>query len=106
MIRDITGYTVLRESTARGRRVYSMAQQNAASDIFQVYENPSYNKREAFYRCQLAFHEDKSARNFRICSFNTFLFTVAWDTSCLYNGEIEACTVFKTREYDYLVIHE
>ena len=53
-----------------------------SSDIFlsDVYTTPSVNKQEAYTDSRRMFGKENGA-DFRIISFNTFAFSVAWKTA-------------------------
>lgn len=54
---------------------------NVAGHTLQdVYKNPSNLKQKAFDQC-LEMCMDEGGAYFHICSFNTFGFTVSWETT-------------------------
>lgn len=81
--------------TKKGKELLAMARRNEGFDLSDVYNNPSYSKRQAYERCVCEALDDGDIRTFHICSHNTFSFTCAWDSK---DG-----VRYSTSQNDYLI---
>ena len=66
--------------TAKGRGLFERAKNNYGSELCDIYGRYSDAKMKAMEYCRRKYCMDDYAREFRIISYNTFGFSVAWDT--------------------------
>lgn len=66
--------------TAKGRALFERTKSDYGVDLTDIYERYSDAKRKAMEYCKNKFAMDEFSRHFRIISYNTFGFSVAWDT--------------------------
>lgn len=63
------------------KKQYEILQRHNQSELFTLwdcYERPSQNKIDAFNKCRDAYLSKPSARNFKIISYNTNMFSIGF----------------------------
>lgn len=70
----------VKELTIFGQELVARAMCNIGFDLSDVYTRFSKEKQLAYEGCWSMYCNDASAHDFRICSRNSNVFTVAWDT--------------------------
>ena len=87
--------TVIKSTTKKGQNMLHNASKNEGMFLDDVYTKHSPAKHHAwldcFYKCA-----GEQGKNFRICSHNTFGFSVAWET--------EKGTRIETPKSSYLIV--
>ena len=91
---------ILKGSTKAGQSMINRASYNEGYYITDVYDRPSIYKENAWKYCFKKYQETEDSGLFRICSHNTFNFSVAWAGK--YNGE--RAIFLKTRDNSYIVL--
>ena len=89
----------LKASTQRGKDILRRAKSNEGyflSDIYSTYSNEKLN---SWKWCEHQYLTSDRGKNFRICSHNTFGYTVAWE--CYYNEE--RALRMETKDNTYIV---
>lgn len=81
--------------TKKGKELLAMARRNEGFYLLDVYNNPSYRKRQAYEKYVCEALDDGDIRTFHICSHNTFSFSCAWDSK---DG-----VRYSTAQNDYLI---
>ena len=81
--------------TKKGQELLALARRNEGFNLSDVYNNPSYSKRQTYERYVCEALDDGDIRTFHICSHNTFSFTCAWDSK---DG-----VRYSTAQNDYLI---
>lgn len=71
---------IVKASTALGKRLIKTGVQREATSLNQVYDKWSAEKEEAWNKCYDEYCNTDGAKQFGICSHNTFNFTVSWFT--------------------------
>ena len=69
---------IVNAMTKNGQCLLATANRNIGHDLTDVYKNPSAKKQRAYYNCLRKYFDTPEHRDFRICTKNTFQFTVAW----------------------------
>lgn len=72
---------MIKVSTSKGRELYERSQRDYGSTLDMIYGRYSQEKAKAMKHCKELFCKDMYANHFRIISYNTFGFSVAWNTS-------------------------
>ena len=71
---------IVKASTALGKRLIQIGEQWEGIFLHQVYGKWSVEKEEAWNKYYDAYFSTHGAYGFRICSHNSFNFTVSWFT--------------------------
>lgn len=71
---------MIKVSTAKGRSLFELTKNNYGTELSQIYNTFSEEKKKAMRYCKDKYATDNNGRNFRIISYNKFCFSVAWDT--------------------------
>lgn len=91
---------IIKGSTKAGQTLIDRARYYDGFYITDVYDRPSINKENAWQWCYNKFQETEDGSYFRICSHNTFNFSVAWNGK--HNGE--RALFLETRDNSYIVL--
>lgn len=70
----------IKANTKEGKKYFSMYYNSNAHDLHDCYKTPSTNKTRVDYFCRLQMSKENGIC-YRIISFNTFHFSVAWRTA-------------------------
>lgn len=70
----------IKPTTKTGRRYLNMYDRANCETLFQAYKTPSTNKTRADYFCRAQMAKE-NGHGYRVISFNTFHFSVAWKTA-------------------------
>lgn len=87
--------TVIKSTTKKGQNMLKSAKNFEGYTLNEIYNSYSTAKICAFYDC-LTKAQAENGKNFRICSHNTFGFSVAWET--------EKGTRIETPKSSYLIV--
>ena len=71
---------MIKVSTAKGKKLYESSKCDYGATLDMIYSKYSQQKVKAMRYCMDKYATDDNGRNFRIISYNTFSFSVAWDT--------------------------
>ena len=92
---------VLTTKTKKGQNLLARARSNYGEDLSDVYGRYSSAKADAMKDCK-KMSEEEDGDDFRIISFNTNFFSVAWDF--IYDGKPAVHII--TPANDYVVVRE
>ena len=67
-------------TTKRGRAYMERYNRATITDLFQAYARPSVNKTRADYFCRAQMAKE-NGHGYKVISYNTFMFSVAWRTA-------------------------
>ena len=93
---------IIKGSTKRGQQLIETGSRYEGTTLYQVYDNWSRSKEEAYDWCYEKYLNTPDHSSFGICSHNTFQFTVSW--LGLYNEE--NALFIETRDNSYIVLLE
>lgn len=66
-------------STKKGEKLYARAKSYVGSTLDDIYKNCSYEKVKAYNDCLELYSSFKTARDFRICSYNIHRFSCSFE---------------------------
>ena len=96
---------IYKKESKNGQRVLLMARYTRGYYLHDIYDNPSYDKKLAYDRCVEKYRTTPEHNNFRLCGYNTFGFTAAWDGQYFdKDGVIHNATFVETKDNSYVVI--
>lgn len=96
---------IYKRENKNGQRVLSMARYTRGYYLHDIYDNPSYDKKHAYDRCLEKYGVTPGHSNFRLCGYNTFSFTAAWDGQYIdKDGVLHNATFVETKDNSYVVI--
>ena len=85
----------INQYSKEGQELLRLARRNIAFTLSDIYSNASYKKRLAYDEYFGEAVEEGGLMTFRICSYNKFCFTCAWDSK---DG-----VRYSTMKNDYLI---
>ena len=71
---------MIKVSTAKGKALYERTKRDCGRELNQIYSRYSEAKMHAMEECKSRYCDDPHSRDFRIISYNTYGFSVAWST--------------------------
>ena len=92
--------TIIKGSTKRGQGLIATFNRYEGYHITEVYDRPSIAKINAWNWCFEKFAKTEDRKDFHVCSFNTFNFTVGW----LGKWGGENAIYLETRDNSYIVL--
>lgn len=92
---------MLSTKTAKGRALVERAKNDYGDALSNIYGRYSIGKMKAMEYCRRKYCEDDCARGFRIISYNTYGFSVAWETICEIDNNIVPCVHIETPSNTY-----
>ena len=96
---------VYKRENKNGQRVLEMARYTRGYYLHDIYGNPSYDKKRAYDWCVEKYGATPGHSNFRLCGYNTFGFTAAWDGQYIdKDGVVHYATFVETKDNSYVVI--
>ena len=96
---------VYKRENKNGQRILAMARYTRGYYLHDIYDNPSYDKKCAYDRCVEKYGVTPGHSNFRLCGYNTFSFTAAWDGQYIdKDGVVHYATFVETKDNSYVVI--
>ena len=69
----------LNNNTKKAQAYIDAYKRSSISNIYEAYANPSTEKTRADYSCRMMMQEE-GGHGYKIISYNTFQFSVAWIT--------------------------
>ena len=67
-------------TTRQGKNIIERANNYEGYTLYEVYGRYSKEKADSYNRCYKLYTDDSNSYNFRICSHNSFQYSVAWNT--------------------------
>lgn len=95
---------MIKVSTVKGRSLFERTKNNYGTELSQIYSTFSEEKKKAMRYCKDKYATDDNGKNFRIISYNTFCFSVAWDTMYKLDNLMVPGTHIETFKNSYDVI--
>ena len=96
---------VYKRENKNGQRVLAMARYTRGYYLHDIYDNPSCGKKLAYDWCVEKYELTPGHSNFRLCGYNTFSFTAAWDGQYFDKGGVAHYATFvETKGNSYVVI--
>ena len=96
--------TIIKGSTKRGKNMIARGEQNCGFYLRDIYSKYSDDKLSAYNYCFEKYCNTKNSRDFHICSYNTFGFSIAWYGEYICDGETEYCLFIETKDNSYIIL--
>lgn len=98
---------IIKAGTKQAEQMLRRANIVEGRTLYEIYGKVSSAKMRAYEDC-LAWYRHDNGKNFRICSHNSFSYSVAWELDWVNpeTGEVIPATRIETSQNSYLVLRK